>query len=54
MQATSAPYAAAVSLIIHVLVHRQVVVFNPAICLKQKPTVSFYGAIKQLKNYFRA
>lgn len=54
MQATSAPYAAAVSLIIHILVHREVIIFNPAICLKEKPTVLFYGVMKQLKNSFRA
>lgn len=36
MQAPPAPDAAAVSLLVHILVHRQVVVFNPAICLKTK------------------
>lgn len=41
MQAPPAPDAAAVSLLVHILVHRQVVVFNPAICWKQKKPHTF-------------
>lgn len=54
MQAPPAPDAAAVRLLIHILVHRQVVIFNPAICLKTHKKISVLFYQLTLECNFRA
>lgn len=45
MYAASAFYATVVSLIIHIFIHRQIIIFNPAICKKQKIVKLYYTSI---------